>query len=160
MTIDSNALALATADLLRMAAVVPVDVKTTPNGQTSGCALLVSLVGQDGVAAGTSTTPLVTTTQPVQTNATAPAATTITVGSTAQVLFASNTARKGWAIQNQSSGDLYVRSRGTLGTTDATLDQNSLKIPGGAYYETPYVTNNALSIIGATTGQAFWAREW
>lgn len=85
---------------------------------------------------------------------------TITTGATAQDMFAAKADRKGWCIQNQSSGDLYVRSKGDASVTVATADQNSLKIPSGAYYEPPRITSNAISIYGATTGQAFFAEEW
>jgi hypothetical protein len=81
---------------------------------------------------------------------------TITAGGTAKVLAAANTSRKGFEIQNQSAGPLYVNELGT-----ATLDQNSLKIEAGAFWEWPgKIPTSALSIIGATTGQAFYAREW
>jgi hypothetical protein len=82
---------------------------------------------------------------------------TIATGGQSQQLMAANPARRGWAIQNQSSGDLYVS-----GTGAATLDQNSMKLIPGAYYESPNSISSqvAHNIIGATTGQAFWAREW
>ena len=82
---------------------------------------------------------------------------TIATGGTAQQAMAANAARRGFVIQNQSSGDLYISGLGT-----ATLDQNSLKIAAGGYYETPphHVSTGAISIIGATTGQAFYGREF
>lgn len=81
---------------------------------------------------------------------------TITTGGASQSLAASNTSRKGFDIQNQSSGPLYVNELGT-----ATLNQNSLKIDAGQFWEWPgKVPTSALTIIGATTGQAFFAREW
>lgn len=85
---------------------------------------------------------------------------TIGTGGQAQVLMAANVDRRGWSIQNQSTQDLYLRSRGESGTVNATQDHNSIKIPPGAYYEPPVVDTRALSIIGPTTGQAFYAREW
>jgi hypothetical protein len=97
--------------------------------------------------------------EPLRIMATSASATLIS-GGAAQDLFAVNASRKGWCIQNQSGGDLYVRSKGAAGTTPATTDQNSLKIPPGQYYEAPRVTSHALSIIGAVTGQAFFAEEW
>lgn len=83
-----------------------------------------------------------------------PAANTITTGGTAQLLFAANPARRGIVLQNQSSGDLYVGN-------PATQNQSSLKIPAGYYYETPgnFSGTADIQIIGATTGQAFYARE-
>ena len=71
--------------------------------------------------------------------------------------MAANPSRRGWFIQNQSTGDLYV------GIVDAaTLDNNALKIPAGASYESPITMApvDVLNIIGAATGPAFFAREW
>lgn len=83
---------------------------------------------------------------------------TITTGGTAQTGLAAMSQRKFWAIQNQSAGDLYVRDDGTAATaTDACL-----KIPPGAYYETPpgyQHSDSAVPVIGATTGQAFWMQQ-
>ena len=83
---------------------------------------------------------------------------TITTGGAAQVLAASNTARKGWFVQNNSTGDLWVNRFG--GTASAA--QPSILIKAGRLYETPAGGSggNALSIYGATTGQAFTAGEW
>lgn len=82
---------------------------------------------------------------------------TITTGGTAQQLAASNAARRGFWIQNNSSGDLWIN---TLAT--AVQLQPSLKIVSGALYEVPYggCPTGAISIIGATTAQAFSAVEW
>lgn len=82
---------------------------------------------------------------------------TVTSGGAAQVLMAANTARKGFLLQNLSTGDLWISSLGT-----AAASQPSLLIPAGAYYEAPAsgVPTQAISIFGATTGQAFSAREW
>ncbi len=83
---------------------------------------------------------------------------TIATGATAQSLMVANAARKGWFIQNNSTGDLWVNRFG--GT--AIAGQPSLLIPAGALYETPDGGSggNALSIYGATTGQTFTAAEW
>ncbi len=83
---------------------------------------------------------------------------TITSGGAAQVLMARNDDRRGFAVQNLSSGDLWIREDGT----SAAATQPSLKLIAGAYYETPprSVTTDEVSIFGATTGQAFYAREW
>ena len=86
---------------------------------------------------------------------------TIAAAATAQDLMAANAARKGWRVQNQSAGDLYVRSKGAAGSTLATADQNSFKIEAGATWtEDAHVSLYALSIIGAAAGQAFFAEEW
>lgn len=82
---------------------------------------------------------------------------TITTGGTAQNAAASNASRIGFAIQNNSSGDLWFN---TLAT--AVQSQPSIKVAAGGYYETPpgVSPTGAISIIGATTAQAFSAREW
>lgn len=82
---------------------------------------------------------------------------TVTLGGTAQNAIASNAARKGFEIQNQSTGNLYFS---TLAA--AVQSQPSILLPPGAFYETPLggAGTGAVSIIGATTGQAFAAREW
>lgn len=82
---------------------------------------------------------------------------TITSGGTAQVLMAENLTRTGFSIQNLSTGDLWISS-----ITTAVASQPSLKIPAGGLYECPLhgVPTNAISIIGAITGQAFQAMEW
>jgi hypothetical protein len=83
---------------------------------------------------------------------------TIATGGTAQSLMVANAARKGWFIQNNSTGDLWVNRFG--GT--AIAGQPSILIPAGALYETPDGGSggNALSIYGATTGQTFTSAEW
>lgn len=80
---------------------------------------------------------------------------TITTGGQAQQFAVANSSRRGLVVQNQSTGDLWVN-----GTGNATIDYHSLRVRAGDYYETPahHVGTGALSIIGATTGQAFYAR--
>lgn len=82
---------------------------------------------------------------------------TIATGGTAQTAIASNAARKGFEIQNQSVGNLYFS---TLAA--AVPSQPSILLVPGAFYETPLggAGTGAVSIVGATTGQAFAAREW
>lgn len=82
---------------------------------------------------------------------------TITTGGTAQTLMSANAARRGWTLQNLSTGDIWVSDVGA-----AAASQPSLKVPAGALYETPagYGSVGAVSVFGATTGQAFSAREW
>jgi hypothetical protein len=83
---------------------------------------------------------------------------TITLGGTAQALMAANPARKGYLIQNNSAGVLWFNEIG--GT--AVLAQPSISLAAGALYQSPSpgASAAAISIIGATTGQAFTAREW
>lgn len=82
---------------------------------------------------------------------------TITAGGTAQNIIASNAARKRFEIQNQSTGDLWFS---TLAA--AVQSQPSIKIAAGQLYETPQggAGTGAVSLIGATTAQAFAAREF
>lgn len=81
----------------------------------------------------------------------------ITTGGTAQALMAANAQRVGFWVQNQSAGDLYINELGA-----ATLLPPSIKIAAGAYYESSArgTPSSAISIVGATTAQAFSAREW
>jgi hypothetical protein len=71
--------------------------------------------------------------------------------------MAANSQRRGCFIQNQSTGDLWFNS-----LTTAAAVQPSLWLPAGAFYACPPsgIPTGALSIFGATTGQAFAAREW
>lgn len=82
---------------------------------------------------------------------------TVTSGGSAQTLMAANTSRRGFLVQNQSTGDLWISSLGAAAAT-----QPSIWLPAGAYYEPPPtgVPTAAISIFGATTAQAFAAREW
>lgn len=114
----------------------------------------VLLIGSDGTA--------ISATNPLPIGGTAGASLSnksgsITSGGTAQTLAAANSSRRGFWVQNQSSGDLWIN---TLAT--AVADQPSLRIPAGSLYESPTGASpvGAISIIGATTGQKFAAREW
>lgn len=84
----------------------------------------------------------------------------IAAGGAAQDLMGANPARRGWEVQNQSTGRLWIRSRGAAGASAATPDANSLLLEPGDFYCADHVTQNALSIVGPTAGQAFYAREW
>lgn len=83
---------------------------------------------------------------------------TITTGGTAQQLMAANATRRGWSIKNQSAGSLWFNE---LGVT-AIAGQPSFELkPGESYTSEAGVSSvAAISIIGATTSQAFAAREW
>ena len=82
---------------------------------------------------------------------------TIALGGTAQVLMAKNGGRRGFWIQNLSAGDLYINETGA-----AAASAPSIRIASGALYESirNACPQTAISIFGATTGQAFSAREW
>jgi hypothetical protein len=81
---------------------------------------------------------------------------TITAGGTAQALAPAWPARKGCLVQNLSAGDLWISEVGTAAAT-----QPSIKVPAGSQYLCMVpASGQALSIFGATTAQAFAAREW
>ncbi len=81
---------------------------------------------------------------------------TITTGGAAQVLSAANATGRHFSIQNLHSVDsLWFSDIGI-----AAGSQPSIQLMPGAYYESPYSTTAAISIIGATTAQAYSAREW
>jgi len=85
---------------------------------------------------------------------------TLTTGGAAQQVTAFNGSRRGCTIQNNSSGDLWINDLGT-----ASAAQPSIRVPAGAQFTcgspgNPQASNGALSIYGATTGQAWSGREW
>jgi hypothetical protein len=84
---------------------------------------------------------------------------TITAGGTAQQLSGAFPGRKGCVVQNQSATDLWINDQGAAAAT-----QPSIKVPAGAQFicGSGYgaAPGAALSIFGATTGQAFAGREW
>jgi len=81
---------------------------------------------------------------------------TIATGGTAQAAIALNANRRGFYIQNLSAGVLWISD-----TTTAVAASPSIKIPVDGLYESMpgNCPTAAISIIGATTGQAFAARE-
>ncbi len=81
----------------------------------------------------------------------------ITTGGVAQVIALQNLERRGFWIQNLSSGDIFVSSIGT-----ASAGRPSIRVPPGALYEAPThgAPTGPISVFGATTGQSFSAREW
>ncbi|USI72706.1 hypothetical protein [Sphingomonas morindae] len=72
-------------------------------------------------------------------------------------LMAADPARRGFAIQNQSSGACYLNAAGP-----ATQDQHSLLIAGGSYFESKdsHVATGALSILCAVANAPVYARSW
>lgn len=82
---------------------------------------------------------------------------TMGFGSIATQFMAANTSRRGITVQNQSSADLYMSC-----TATATADYHAMRIPAGAFYESPptHVGTAACSMLGALVGQAFYAREF
>lgn len=79
---------------------------------------------------------------------------TVTAGGVAQTFAALNPMRRRYSFQNLSVADLYIEE-------GATATTSSLRIPAGALYESEIGAQptGALSVYGATTGQAFWYRE-
>lgn len=82
---------------------------------------------------------------------------TITAGGTAQVLCPANTTRRGILMENVSTSPLYVNLTGT-----ASTGAGSFKLDPGDYWESSNGSAGvaAISIFGATTSQAFTAKEW
>jgi len=87
---------------------------------------------------------------------------TITTGGTAQNAMASNASRKGGWVQNPCSAteDLYVSTSGTATTTAGSPDDADLG-PCGTFSlnQNGLVNQNAVSVVAATTGHAFIAKE-
>jgi hypothetical protein len=80
---------------------------------------------------------------------------TIITGGTAQVLLAANANRKGIEFFNNSVGSIWLNVVGT-----ATAGGGSIEVRGGGYWSPPVVPVTAISVIGATTGQAFTCWEY
>lgn len=81
---------------------------------------------------------------------------TITTGGTAQTLAAANATRRFYRVMNLSTADLWINDKGVA----AVANQPSFKLVPGAMYETlSCAPTAAISIFGATTGQAFSACE-
>lgn len=82
----------------------------------------------------------------------------ITTGGTAQTLAAANTSRRYLIIQNTGAGTLWFNF-----TTAAVQTQPSFRLDVGASFEMPtaagVISTEAISIIGATTGQVWTAKE-
>lgn len=81
---------------------------------------------------------------------------TITLGGTAQVIMAANTARRYLFIQNVSDTTMWCNF-----TTTAVANQPSMQlIPGASFVmEASFISTEAISCIGATTAKAFTAKE-
>ena len=80
---------------------------------------------------------------------------TITTGGTAQVLLAANANRKGIEFFNNSVGSIWLNAVGT-----ATAGGGSIEVRSGGYWYPPVVPVTEISVIGATTGQAFTCWEY
>ena len=80
---------------------------------------------------------------------------TITAGGTAQVLLAANANRKGIEFFNNSVGSIWLNVIGT-----ATTGGGSIEVRSGGYWSPSVCPVTAISVIGATTGQAFTCWEY
>jgi hypothetical protein len=82
----------------------------------------------------------------------------IALGGKAQTFAPAKDARLGASIRNTSAGSLWMNDTGE----DATMDHQSLEIKTGEYFEWPphAIPSGPISIIGATTGQTFYGRDW
>lgn len=113
------------------------------------------VIGADGVNGGdvSSTNPLPTT---AGNGTLTDGSGTITTGGVAQQIFASNSAREYFFIQNNGGQALWIN----FGTT-AVQNQPSIRIDPGSSYESPshFVSNESVSVIGPTTGQTFTAKQ-
>ena len=80
---------------------------------------------------------------------------TITAGGTAQVLLAANANRKGIEFFNNSVGSIWLNVVGP-----AAAGGGSIEVRSGGYWSPPVVPVTAISVIGATPGQAFTCWEY
>jgi|SRR5579862_3778266 len=83
---------------------------------------------------------------------------TLAAGGNAQTLFGGIVPANGFLLQNNSSADLWWSDVGAASAGGASL---RLAANGGIFM-TPssYKPAGAVSLFGATTGQAFAARRW
>lgn len=82
---------------------------------------------------------------------------TVVTGGTAQALFGGVIPLNGWLVANNSAATLYLSDVGA-----ATPGGASIPVAPGGVFATPpgYRPAGAVSLYGATTGQAFAARRW
>jgi len=79
---------------------------------------------------------------------------TITVGGTAQNVFAANPARRYLLVVNTSDVPMYLDASGAAATV-ASLPL----VAGGGYYEPLLAPSGAISIFCATAGKTFVAQQ-
>ncbi|MGH7093086.1 MAG: hypothetical protein ACREFB_06075 [Stellaceae bacterium] len=82
----------------------------------------------------------------------------VAAGGSAQALFGGVVPVNGFLVQNNSSTTLWICDVGTASAGGASIQ---LAVNGGLF-QTPsgYKPAGAVSLFGATTGQAFAARRW
>ncbi len=83
---------------------------------------------------------------------------TVATGGSAQTLFGGLVPANGFLVQNNSAGALWISDVGAASAGGASIQ---LEADGGTF-ATPsgYKPAGAVSLYGATTGQAFAARRW
>lgn len=83
---------------------------------------------------------------------------TVATGGSAQTLFGGVVPTNGFLVQNNSSAALWICDAGTASPGGASLQLAA----NGGMFQTPsgYKPAGAVSLFGATTGQAFAARRW
>jgi hypothetical protein len=80
----------------------------------------------------------------------------ITTGGTSQQIFAANATRQYLFIENLSSGNLYVN----FGSAATQGSGSIMIVPNGSFVmENGTVSNQTVNIIGATSAQAFTAKQ-
>lgn len=90
---------------------------------------------------------------------TSAAAQTITAGATAQTVFAANTARTYCFVLNTSDTIMYLEVTGSTATNTSIPLAAATSGVGGGYYEPLVAPTSAISILCATTGKAFVAKQ-
>ena len=83
---------------------------------------------------------------------------TLATGGSAQTLFGGIVPSNGFLVQNNSSAALWLSDAGTASAGGASIQIAA----NGGIFITPggYKPAGAVSIFGATTGQAFAGRRW
>lgn len=83
---------------------------------------------------------------------------TLATGGSAQTLFGGIVPSNGFLVQNNSSAALWLSDAGTASAGGASIQIAA----NGGIFATPsgYKPAGAISIFGATTGQAFAGRRW
>src|SRR5690348_6260973 len=83
---------------------------------------------------------------------------TLAAGGSAQTLFGGIVPANGFLVQNNSSAALWVSDVGAAAAGGASIQ---VAADGGVFMTPPgYKPSGAVSLFGATTGQAFAARRW
>lgn len=82
----------------------------------------------------------------------------LAAGGSAQTLFGGIVPANGFLVQNNSSAALWISDVGTASAGGASIQLAA----NGGVFATPsgYKPAGAVSLYGATTGQAFAARRW